>query len=83
MSSGGPIARLSLSRGPVRGLRKVLCSDQRGCCSLASASCLRESCRGRRLGSGRTECLLGPCCLELQCRLAAGPCTYERRYGKE
>lgn len=84
---GGPIARLSLSRGHVRLLRKVLCSDQRGRCSLASASCLQESCmgpgRGCRLGSGRTECLLGPCCLGLQCRLAAGPCTYERHYGKE
>lgn len=82
-SSGGPIARLSLSRGPVRPLRKVLCSGQRGCCSSASVSCLRESCRERWRGSGRTVSLLGPCCLEPQCRLEADPCTYERHYGKE
>lgn len=83
----GPIARLSLSRGPVKGLRKMLCWAQRGRCSLASASCLRESClgqgRGRWLGSGRTVPLQGPCCLELLCRLAAGPCTYERHCGKQ
>lgn len=87
VSSGGPIARLSLSRGPVRHLRKVLCSGRSGCCSLVSASCLWESClgqgRGRWLGSGRTVRLLGPCCLDLQCRLAADPCTCERHYRKE
>lgn len=83
---GDPIATLSLSKGPVWRLRKVLCSDQRGCCSLVAVSCLCGLClgrgKGRRRGSGRTERLVGPCCLELQCRLVAGPCTYEHHYGK-
>lgn len=83
VSSGGPIARPFLSKGPVGRLRKVLCSGQRGYCSLASASCLQDLCQGRWQGSGRSECLLGPCCPGLQCRLAAGPCTYGHHYGKE
>lgn len=87
VSSGGPIAVLSPSRGPARRLRKVLCSCQRGRCSLLSVSCLREWCRGRAqrlgLGSGRTERLLGPCCPEPQSRPAADPCTCERRCGNE
>lgn len=87
VNSGGPIAGLSLSRGPARRLRKVLCSSQRGRCSLPSVSCQRERCRGRArrlgLGSGRTERLLGPCCPEPQSRPAADPCTCERRCGDE
>lgn len=86
--AGGPIARLSQSMEPVGRLRKVLCSCQRGRCRWSSASCLMELECQRQLqrrcwGSGRTECQSGPWFLELQCRLAAGPCTYERRYGEE
>lgn len=85
--AGGPIARLSQSMEPVGRLRKVLCSCQRGRCRWSSASCLMELCQRqlqrRCWGSGRTERQPGPWFLELQCRLAAGPCTYERRYGEE
>lgn len=85
--AGGPIARLSQSREPVGCLRKVLCSCQRGRCRGPSASCLMELCRGwlqrRCWGSGRTERQPGPWFLGLQCRPAAGPCTYEHRYGEE
>lgn len=86
VSSGGPITMLSLRRGPVGHLWRVLCSRQRQRCSLRSASCLRELCmvlgQGCWLDSGRTEHLLVPCRLELQCTQAAGPCTYERHCEK-
>lgn len=38
--------------------------------------------QGCWLDSGRTEHLLVPCRLELQCTQAAGPCTYERHCEK-
>lgn len=83
----GPIARPSLSRGPVGHLKKVLCSCHRGRCSWPSESRLTELCPRQpqkgRWGSGRTERQLGPCFLKLQRRLAAGPCTYECRYGEK
>lgn len=86
VSSCGPITMLSLRRGPVGHLWRVLCSRQRQRCSLQSASCLRELCmvlgQGCWLDSGRTEHLLVPCRLELQCTQAAGPCTYERHCEK-
>lgn len=85
--AGGPIARPSQSTEPVGRLRKVLCSCQRGRCRWSSASCPMELCQRqvqrRCRGSGRTERQPGPWFPGLRCRPAAGPCTYERRYGGE
>lgn len=84
---GGPIVRLSPSRGPVGHLKKVLCSCHRGHCSWPSESCLMELYQRRHQkhhwGSGRTEHQLEPCFLERQRRLAAGLCTYEHRCREE